>query len=80
MMSEFNRVHHHNISEFPKNFDVKSVNEDLNVCNKCGIIVIWDTEMYWKGEEDLETNKILGDHTAVCDDCFSKLKKGVNND
>jgi hypothetical protein len=70
MMSEFNRVHHHNISEFPKNFDVKSVNEDLNVC----------TEMYWKGEEDLETNKILGDHTAVCDDCFSKLKKGVNND
>jgi len=28
-MSEFNRVHHHNISEFPKNFDVKSVNEDL---------------------------------------------------
>ena len=67
-------VHYHNINEFPKNFDVKDVSEDLNCCDKCEVIVRWYDEMYWKGEEDMETNKILGeDYEAVCDDCFNIL-------
>jgi hypothetical protein len=49
--------------------------ENLNTCNKCGSIQNWATEMYWKGEECMETNEILGDYTAVCDDCYSQLAK-----
>ena len=49
--------------------------ENLNTCNKCGSIQNWATEMYWKGEECIETNDILGDYTAVCDDCFYELKE-----
>ena len=63
-----------NINQFPKDFDVKSLGEDLNTCDRCGSIQDWATEMYWQGEQDEETNIILGDHTAVCDDCYSTLK------
>ena len=49
--------------------------ENLNTCNKCGSIQNWATEMYWKGEECIETNEILGDYIAVCDDCFYELKE-----
>ena len=48
---------------------------NLNTCNKCGSVQDWATEMYWKGEECMETNEILGDYTAVCDDCYSQLAR-----
>jgi len=67
-----------NISDFPKDFDVDSIHEDLNVCEKCGDICNSFEELYWQGEQDMETNDILGDYTAVCDDCFSTLKKDKN--
>ena len=51
----------------------------LNTCDRCGSIQDWATEMYWQGEQDEETNIILGDHTAVCDDCFATLKLQVAN-
>ena len=54
---------------------MKSLGEDLNTCDRCGSIQNWATEMYWQGEQDGKTNIILGDHTAVCDDCYSTLKK-----
>ena len=49
------------------------MSDDLNVCNMCGSKQRWYDEMYWKGEECQETNAILGEHTAVCDQCFYKL-------
>ena len=64
-----------NIKDFPKHFDVKSIHEDLNECEKCGDICNSFEELYWKGEECMETNEILGDYTAVCDDCYNELRK-----
>lgn len=70
---KYEEIHKTNINNYPKDFDVKDVDEDLNVCDKCGIIVVWYNEMYWAGEECQETNDILGEHTAVCDDCYVEL-------
>ena len=52
---------------------------NLNTCNMCDSVQDWATEMYWKGEECIETNDILGDYTAVCDDCFHKLRRSYAN-
>ena len=70
---KYEEIHKTNINDYPKGFDVKDVDEDLNVCDKCGKIVRWFDEMYWSGEECQETNDILGEHTAVCDDCYVEL-------
>ena len=65
-----------NINKFPKDFDVKNLNEHLNVCDKCGDIVNWEQEMYWQGECEKTWHKCMeNNHTAVCDDCFNKLKE-----
>ena len=48
---KYEEIHKTNINDYPKDFDVKDVDEDLNVCDKCGIIVVWYNEMYWAGEE-----------------------------
>jgi len=66
-----------NIKDFPKDFDVEDIGE-LNTCNKCGNIQNPYTEMYWQGEECQETNEILEDYTAVCDECFDDLMKAKN--
>tara|TARA_Y100000593_G_C4258358_1_gene310863 strand:- start:42 stop:284 length:243 start_codon:yes stop_codon:yes gene_type:complete len=68
-----NDIHYKFISSFPEGFDVKEIDEDLNVCDRCGIIVRWFDEMYWAGEECMETNDVLGDYDAVCDDCYGEL-------
>ena len=70
---ETKNIHYKFEYNLPKGFDVKDVDEDLNVCDKCGKIVRWFDEMYWSGEECQETNDILGEHTAVCDDCYVEL-------
>ena len=69
-------IHGTNIKDYPEYFDVKEVDDDLNVCDRCGDIQRWYDEMYWKGEEDMETNEILGDdNEAVCDRCFGELAR-----
>ena len=40
-----------NINAFPKNFDIKDINENLNVCDCCGDICNWHDEMFWQGEK-----------------------------
>jgi len=67
---------HANIKDFPKDFDIKeNLGEDLNDCDRCGDIQNTWHEMYWQGEECQKTNEILGDYTAVCDDCYMELKQ-----
>jgi len=64
-----------NINQFPKDFDVKSLGEDLNTCDKCGSIQDWATKMYWQATDgDDIYHECMGDtYTAVCDDCFFTL-------
>ena len=78
---ELEDVQYHKIDEFPDNFDVKSVHEDLNTCDKCGVIVMWNSEMFWQ-DDDCENGHHYcmrenfnkeDDYTALCDDCFYKL-------
>ena len=73
-------IHYTNIKNYPKEFDVKEVNEELNVCNKCGIIVRWHDEMYWQSDYADEFHDCMtkeynkeDDYTALCDECFSSL-------
>ena len=68
-------IHYKFLPNLPKEFDVKEVDEDLNSCDKCEKIVRWHDEMYWQGEERQETNEILDEYTAVCDDCYVELAK-----
>ena len=70
---ETKNIHYKFLSDLPKGFDVKEVDDDLNVCDKCLVIVRWFDEMYWKGEECQETNEILDDYESVCDDCYVEL-------
>jgi len=66
-----------NISEFPKDFDVKDIHEDLNVCEKCGDICNSHQEMYWQAIDFYDTyHECMGDtYDVVCDECFYKLSK-----
>lgn len=66
-------IHYKILSDLPLDFDVKEVDDNLNVCDKCGVIVRWYDEMYWSGEECQETNEILDDYDSVCDDCYIEL-------
>ena len=66
-------VHYHNINEFSDDFDVKDVHDDLNICERCNTIVMWDTEMYWQGECEESYHYCMKDYEAVCDDCFYEL-------
>jgi len=69
---------HANINKFAKGFDVGEFLDEfdeLNVCELCGDICNTWEELYWQGEQDIETNEILDDCTAVCDDCFHKLSE-----
>ena len=70
-------IHYKFEYDLPSNFDVKEVDEDLNVCDKCLVIVRWFDEMYWSGEECQETNDILGDYDSVCDDCYVDLANKI---
>ena len=67
---ELEDVHYHNINEFSNDFDVKDVHEDLNICERCYTIVMWDSEMYWQGECEESYHYCMGSYEAVCDDCF----------
>ena len=66
-----------NINQFPKDFDVKTLSEDLNTCDSCGSIQNWATEMFWQDTTgDGTYHKCMGDeYTALCDACFYKLEK-----
>ena len=70
---ELEDVHYHNINEFNNDFDVKDVHEDLNICERCYTIVMWDSEMYWQGECEESYHYCMGSYEAVCDDCFHIL-------
>ena len=73
-------VHYHNINEFSDDFDVKDVHDDLNICERCNTIVMWDTEMYWQGECEESYHYCMKDYEAVCDDCFYELSnKKIRN-
>ena len=67
-------VHYHNINEFSDDFDVKEVHDDLNICDKCGVIVMWNSEMYWQGDCEESYHHCMGNYQAVCDDCFYTLQ------
>ena len=75
MTIKIDDVQYHNINEFPNNFDFKNVSEDLNCCDKCGIIVRWYDEMYWQGECKDSWHYCMSkyNYNAVCDDCFYEL-------
>ena len=69
-------VHYHNINEFSDDFDVKrDVHDDLNICDKCGVIVMWNSEMFWQGDCEESYHHCMGNYQAVCDDCFYTLQK-----
>ena len=70
-------VHYHNINEFSDDFDVKDVHDDLNICERCNTIVMWDTEMYWQGECEESYHYCMKDYEAVCDDCFNANQEGI---
>ena len=70
---ELEDVHYHNINEFNNDFDVKDIHEDLNICERCYTIVMWDSEMYWQGECEESYHYCMGSYEAVCDDCFNIL-------
>ena len=42
---ETKNIHYKFLSDLPKGFDVKEVDDDLNVCDKCLVIVRWFDEM-----------------------------------
>jgi len=50
------------------------INQGLNECNRCGKWQDAEKEMYWQGEEEVETNEIISPYIAVCDDCYITLK------
>ena len=66
-------IHYKLLSDLPKGFDEKEVDDDFNSCCKCGKIVRWYDEMYLQGEECEETNEILNKYDSVCDDCYVEL-------
>ena len=68
-------VHYKNINDFSNDFDVKDIHEDLNICDRCNTIVMFDTEMYWQGECIDSYHECMGDYECVCDDCFNDLKE-----
>ena len=68
---ELEDVHYHKINEFSNDFDVKDIHDDLNICERCNIIVMWDTEMYWQGECEESYNYCMGVYEAVCDELIS---------
>jgi|TARA_R100000329_G_scaffold67040_1_gene58864 hypothetical protein len=50
------------------NFFQDNSNHNLNTCNKCGIIQNTWLGLKWDIDHDLKG------HTALCDDCYEKLK------
>ena len=50
------------------------VYEDYNLCDRCGSVQLWDTEMYWQDTGGGVYHKHMKDYDAVCDDCFHELK------
>lgn len=55
------------------------INQGLGECNRCGKWQDASTEMYWQGEEDVETNEIISPHIAVCDNCYEALNELKEN-
>lgn len=55
------------------------INQGLGECNRCGKWQDASTEMYWQGEQDVETNEIISPHIAVCDNCYEALKELKEN-
>ena len=50
------------------------LNQGLGQCNRCGNWQNAEKEMYWQGEEDVETNEIISPYIAVCNVCFDTLR------
>ena len=86
-----NDIRYQYIDVYPTDFDVKEIDEDLNTCDKCGIIVISETELYWQGTGGdyyhYGMDKIEVD--ALCDDChhrfcipvkYKKTKKDIEEE
>ena len=65
-----------NIKDFPKDFDVKELHDDLNICDECGDICNWEQEMYWQGDCEETWHEFLHENgcTAVCDTCFEDMR------
>lgn len=64
------------IDVYPKGFDVQQVNDKLNVCNECGIIVISETELYWQddfGGGYWHEGMYQKEATALCDSCHDRF-------
>ena len=61
------------IKDYPEGFDVKDIHEDLNTCDKCGIIAIWYSELYWQGEEYFHKAMQENNFDALCDKCHKEI-------
>ena len=72
-------IHGTYLKDYPKDFDVKEIHDDLNTCEECGIIVRWYDEMYWQdtGGEYYHYGMDKIDVTALCDECHSKFCHSV---
>ena len=46
---------------------------DLNVCNKCDVVVDSFTEMYWQGSCADSYHDCMTGYDALCDDCFEEV-------
>jgi hypothetical protein len=62
--------------------DIQNMLMDRYELNQCDCCHSWQksaTEMYWRGEDCMQTTTILQthDYTAVCDECFENLKDQV---
>ena len=68
-----------NIEDFPKDFDRDDLNEELNTCDKCGVLVNTWEELYWQGDCMDSWHDCMDGYDAVCDECFTKLYKKTRN-
>tara|TARA_R110000824_G_scaffold289634_1_gene478184 strand:+ start:291 stop:659 length:369 start_codon:yes stop_codon:yes gene_type:complete len=68
-----------NMENFPKDFDRDDLNEDLNTCNICNVLVNTWEELYWQGSCKDSYYECMEGYDAICDDCFDKLYKEFRN-
>ena len=68
-----------NMEDFPKDFDRDDLNEELNVCNICSVLVNTWEELYWQGDCMDSWHECMEGYDAVCDECFAKLYRKTRN-
>jgi len=58
---------------------VTEVKEGQGICDRCGSVQDWETEMYWQDNMgDGVFHEHIVPHEGVCDPCFFQLKEEHN--